>query len=534
MISKAMQLRWVLGVLTCLAFGSLNAEHPGWVAYQKVCIVCHGPDGKGVAGGIFPPIKDSEWLKGDPERSIHVVVFGLEGALEVKGKSYNALMPPQGAMLDNQTIADILNYVRATWNGEKEVATVAMVQKVRDARKSEAPWQADELLKVYPMSDPNFFPLENTMVSYYEGDWNKLPDFSQLKPKQVQEWKKPLSIDKVTKSKEHFGLVYEADFIAQKEGFYNFDMASDDGGRLSINGKVVVEHDGIHPLVNHTGKLKLDRGVHKFRLEYFQKGGGQGLVLSVKTPLDKKSLYLTDNRLKVQEPVPVIEIKPEEKAIVMRQFVENGDARAIAVGHPEKLHFTFDPQRMQPAIMWSGNFLDAGKPWTGRGTGWNPVFSEKPGLLKFRQYPFATLTDRNQAWPSVDEGMKASLGLQSTARDFDYRFKGYELDSKTGRPTFFYNYKDFEISETYTPDAEKHQMIRKLSIKRPVSNEQTLMFQVIQGLEVSLKDHRVQDGCWQLQIQAAEVFMTSDHCVRCPIDFKQDQAEIVLTYQWEE
>ena len=132
--NKLLKMRSILFTILLASCCSLFAEHPGSIAYKKVCIVCHGADGNGVPGGVFPPIKDSEWMKGDPRRAINIVVFGLEGAMTVKGKNYSALMPPQGAMLDNKTIADILNFVRTAWNKEKGNVTPEMVQGVRDAR----------------------------------------------------------------------------------------------------------------------------------------------------------------------------------------------------------------------------------------------------------------------------------------------------------------------------------------------------------------------------------------------------------------
>ena len=65
--------------------------------YARYCSACHGLDGKGATGGQFPPLAGSKWVEGNPKRSVAIVLHGLAGPVEVKGKSYNLMMPPQGA-----------------------------------------------------------------------------------------------------------------------------------------------------------------------------------------------------------------------------------------------------------------------------------------------------------------------------------------------------------------------------------------------------------------------------------------------------
>ncbi|MGD1979945.1 MAG: c-type cytochrome, partial [Akkermansiaceae bacterium] len=61
----------------CLTAGSLwAAPHPGKAPYEPYCGACHAPDGKGIAGGQFPPLAGSEWVGGKPERMIELVLHG--------------------------------------------------------------------------------------------------------------------------------------------------------------------------------------------------------------------------------------------------------------------------------------------------------------------------------------------------------------------------------------------------------------------------------------------------------------------------
>jgi glucose/arabinose dehydrogenase len=77
--------------------------------YQTYCAPCHQRNGEG-AGGRFPPITDPYWVN-DKDRLIDIVLNGLSGSIEVHGEKYNNVMPAF-SFLDDQTIADILSYVR--------------------------------------------------------------------------------------------------------------------------------------------------------------------------------------------------------------------------------------------------------------------------------------------------------------------------------------------------------------------------------------------------------------------------------------
>jgi mono/diheme cytochrome c family protein len=83
-----------------------------------LCSTCHQPDGEGIAK-IYPPLARSEWVAGDENRLIKLMLHGLTGPITVRGESYAAdLTPPMpalGAMLNDREIAGVLTYVRSTF-----------------------------------------------------------------------------------------------------------------------------------------------------------------------------------------------------------------------------------------------------------------------------------------------------------------------------------------------------------------------------------------------------------------------------------
>jgi mono/diheme cytochrome c family protein len=98
--------------------------------YNTYCGTCHQRDGKG-DGSRFPPLDNSEWVTGDKERLIKVVLNGLEGPIEVKGKPYNSLMP-QHSFLKNAELAEVLTYVRQNFGNASSPITTEEVAAIRE------------------------------------------------------------------------------------------------------------------------------------------------------------------------------------------------------------------------------------------------------------------------------------------------------------------------------------------------------------------------------------------------------------------
>lgn len=117
---------------------------PGEQTYQTVCAACHQATGQGLPGA-FPPLAESEWVNGDPETMIRIVIAGLSGPITVKGQPFNSLMPPPPG-LDDEKIAGVLTYVRTSFGNKASKVEKAHVALIRAALASRTkPWTADEL-----------------------------------------------------------------------------------------------------------------------------------------------------------------------------------------------------------------------------------------------------------------------------------------------------------------------------------------------------------------------------------------------------
>ena len=163
----------VLATLCFLALGSLSvaqtdglAVHAaemksgadGKAVYDKVCAACHQPDGMGMKGA-FPPLKDSDYLRADIDRSITAVIKGLSGPITVNGQKYAGAMPPMG-YLDDKDVAAVFTYLLQEWNGGGQV-TAEQVAALRGASDATALHPVPASEQAYE-SAPSTIPVDET------------------------------------------------------------------------------------------------------------------------------------------------------------------------------------------------------------------------------------------------------------------------------------------------------------------------------------------------------------------------------------
>ena len=106
----------------------------------------------------------------------------------------------------------------------------------------------------------------------YEGKWSNLPDFKQLQPFNTGKLKQGFIDINVANKKDYYAIVFDGKLTTKTEGEYQIEMASDDGARIILDGKTVLEHDGLHGAAHRKQKLPLANGEHSIRVEYLAYG----------------------------------------------------------------------------------------------------------------------------------------------------------------------------------------------------------------------------------------------------------------------
>ncbi len=112
---------------------------------------------------------------------------------------------------------------------------------------------------------------------YYEEQMDMLPDFSRLTPVTTGLTDR-FNLDRA-EGAEAFALHFEGYFLAPKDGVYAFTTVSNDGSKLYIGDKEIVDNDGLHKERAETGFIALRQGYHPITVSYFEAGGAHALAV---------------------------------------------------------------------------------------------------------------------------------------------------------------------------------------------------------------------------------------------------------------
>ncbi len=119
--------------------------------------------------------------------------------------------------------------------------------------------------------------------SVYRGNWDALPDFDELTPASVQTVKLPTA-NTPNESADFFGLRFDGFVRVPKDGLYWFATESDDGSRMFVAGRLVVDNDNLHAARRSMGPLRLKAGIYPLRVDFFEKTGDEVLKVFFEGP----------------------------------------------------------------------------------------------------------------------------------------------------------------------------------------------------------------------------------------------------------
>lgn len=129
---------------------------------------------------------------------------------------------------------------------------------------------------------------------------------------------------------EKYALQFSGILNVPNAGSWKLRLASDDGSRLYLDGRLLIDNDGNHGMQEKSGDIELDAGPHALVVNYFNSGGGFGLRLEWEGPGIERS-----------------DIDP--------QYLSHGGA--LPVARPPGATFESTVTAVLPAILASPSFL---------------------------------------------------------------------------------------------------------------------------------------------------------------------------------
>lgn len=101
--------------------------------YTANCVACHMANGEGLIR-VFPPLAKADNLN-DKNRLVKSIVLGERGKITVNGIDYNGEMTGFSNLSDKD-VADLLNYIRNSWDNEGEAI---LPKEIQPALKADTP-----------------------------------------------------------------------------------------------------------------------------------------------------------------------------------------------------------------------------------------------------------------------------------------------------------------------------------------------------------------------------------------------------------
>lgn len=147
LLATALAVVLPVGWSSAFGQGGDQAADPGEALFDSYCSACHQYDDQGM--GEAPPLDNSPWVNGPPDRIVRIILHGVEGRIEIGGRTYDREMPGFGSVLSDQQVATLATYTRARFGTRLSAVAVEEVERIRQENAGRtAYWSADELLNV--------------------------------------------------------------------------------------------------------------------------------------------------------------------------------------------------------------------------------------------------------------------------------------------------------------------------------------------------------------------------------------------------
>lgn len=132
---------------------------------------------------------------------------------------------------------------------------------------------------------------------YYEGNFNMTADIEKASIIDHGTMDEPSIAN--ARQEDHFAYIYTGFVSVPQDGVYEFMTKSDDGSVLYIGNTKIVDNDGSHAAITATGRIALKKGLHPYKLMYFEDYEGEFLGWGWKmsgqadyVPIPKENLFV--------------------------------------------------------------------------------------------------------------------------------------------------------------------------------------------------------------------------------------------------
>lgn len=147
-------------------------------------------------------------------------------------------------------------------------------------------------------------------------------------------------------------------YLETGAGSYDFRLSSDDGSRMTLDGELLIDNDGLHGHQGVEASIELEARLHEFEIWHFENSGGQSVVLEWRTPGSEEFVVVPDEAFSCAAG-EVRVTSPGDKEVLVDRTGKAGDGRPLEDVHPSFSLSTVRPADFEPKV--------GGMDWTSDG-----------------------------------------------------------------------------------------------------------------------------------------------------------------------
>ena len=136
----------------------------------------------------------------------------------------------------------------------------------------------DEKTTFFPGAMVRVFVENKALEKTADVNYNRQPNFAGIMPQLHA------TDTDMNGLESNFGMIAQGYLLASEDGVYTMRLMTDDGSRLYIADKEIIEHDGGHGAEAKDAKVELKKGYHPFKIKYYQGRGGKYFSFRWKKP----------------------------------------------------------------------------------------------------------------------------------------------------------------------------------------------------------------------------------------------------------
>jgi len=195
-----------------------------------------------------------------------------------------------------------------------------------------------------------FFFIGEPMAEVYPLVGGQTPNVSAVLPVLDLESGKDDQAEGAGDMQYTFATVVDGFLVVDTPGTYVLRLACDDGGVLDLDGRRLIDHDGLHSFEPKDAEVELAAGEHPVAIRHFQCYGGFGLSLRWKRPgaaefevVPTQSLACPAGEVRVTSPGPKKILRPLDQG-------SPGDGQPLAGLNPSFELATVRPEGFEPKV----------------------------------------------------------------------------------------------------------------------------------------------------------------------------------------